>query len=141
VRDAVISVPKHFPHGAPLVGELRWSRRANPNQWALFRCSDKSITINCVINSPDVPRFVVEFLMFHELLHADMPSAGHNRDFRARERGFIPSAEAVDDAVRLGVIPGSKSPPDFWRVRADMFLDSFNRFYVHKRPGTTMTIG
>ena len=41
-----------------------------------LRYSDKSITINCVLDSPDIPYFVLEYLMFHEMLHAVMPGAG-----------------------------------------------------------------
>jgi len=138
LRDSVSSVAKHFPHGTPLIGDLHWSSRALSRTWGFCRHSDKSITLNCVLNSPDVPLFVVEFLMFHEMLHADMPSAGHNKDFRLRERGYSPSAEALEDAVSRGIRPGAKASPDFWRVRADMFFDTFTRYYAHKRPGTVM---
>lgn len=136
VRDAVLGVKRHFPNGAPLVADIQWSKQPLKRLWGWFRYSDKTLTVNCVLNSPDIPRFVVEFLMFHELLHADMPSAGHNRDFRARERGFQPSPEAIEEAAARGIKPAAV--PDFWRVRADMFLDTFQRYYSHKRPGTAM---
>jgi superfamily II DNA or RNA helicase len=138
LRDGVLSVKKHFPTGSPLLGDIRWSTRATSNLWGFCRYSDKSVTLNCVLNSPDVPLFVVEFLMFHEMLHADMPSAGHNRDFRARERSYAPSVEAREDATKRGIKPGPNAGPDFWRVRADMFLDTFERYYAHKKPGTRM---
>lgn len=140
LRDAVLETKRHFPAGAPLVGDLRWSKRPNPRLWGFFRYSDKSITLNCVLDSPDVPLFVVEFLMFHEMLHGDMPSAGHNADFRERERAFSPSAAAVEDAAKRGIKPGANASPDFWRVRADRFFDTFERYYAHKRPGTKMEI-
>ena len=73
----------------------------------------KSITIDCVLSSPDVPLYVLEFLMFHEMLHADMPSAGHNREFRLRERGYALSAEALDDAAKRGIRAAPNSSPDF----------------------------
>lgn len=138
IRDAVLAVKKHFPNGVPRVGDLKWSKRATRRLWGFFRCEDKTITINCVLSSPDVPLFVLEFLMFHEMLHADMPSAGHNRDFRLRERGYSPSPDALKDAAKRGVALGPNASPDFWRVRADMFLDTFDRYYAHKKPGTTM---
>lgn len=141
LRDSVLSVKKHFPNGAPLVGDLRWSTRPNPRLWGFCRYSDKSITINCVLDSPDIPYFALEYLMFHEMLHADMPTAGHNRDFRARERGYAPSAEALEDAARRGIKPGPKAGPQFWYVSAARFLDTFNRYYAHKMPGTTMEVG
>jgi ATP-dependent helicase IRC3 len=141
LRDSVLSVKKNFPNGAPLVGDLRWTDRPNPRLWGFCRYSDKSITVNCVLDSPDIPYFVLEYLMFHEMLHADMPSAGHNRDFRARERGYVPSPEAVDDAAARGIKPGPKAGPQYWYVSAARFLDTFDRYYMHKRPGTKMEIG
>ena len=141
LRDTVLSVKKHFPNGAPLLGDLRWSTRPNPALWGFCRYSDKSITVNCVLDSPDIPYVVLEYLMFHEMLHADMPSAGHNPDFRARERAYTPSAEAIDDAARRGIRPGPKAGPQFWYVCADRFLGTFDRYYLHKKPGTTMVLG
>jgi ATP-dependent helicase IRC3 len=140
LRDGVLSIKKHFPNGSPLVGDLRWSTRATSSLWGFCRYSDKSITLNCVLNSPDIPLFVVEFLMFHEMLHADMPSAGHNRDFRARERAYVPSVGALEDATKRGVKPGRNAGPDFWRVRADMFFDTFERYYAAKKPGRSMDL-
>jgi len=133
IRDAVQAGKRHFPQGAPQVQEIQWTRSPTPRWWGFFRYSDKNISINRVLNSPDIPRFVLEFLMFHELLHADMPSAGHNRDFRARERLFQPSSEAQRDAQERGIKVGSSI--DFWRVRADMFLDTFRKKWVVAEPG------
>lgn len=140
VRDGVLSVKRNFANGSPLLGDLRWSKRSSPNLWGFFRYSDKSVTINRVLNSPDVPLFVLEFLMFHEMLHADLPSAGHNRDFRQRERAYSPSLEALDDARKRGIKPGRNATPDFWRVRADMFFDTFQRYFTHDAPGIQMAL-
>lgn len=140
MRDAVLAVKKHFPNGPPVVGDLKWSKRPSRNLWGFFRYEDKSITLNCVLSSPDVPLFVLEFLMFHEMLHADMPSAGHNRDFRLRERGYSPSPAALEDAAARGITPHRNAAPDFWRVRAEMFFDSFEKHYVFKDPRVTMML-
>ena len=67
-----------------------------------------------------------------------MPSAGHNADFRARERNFVASPAAVDEARALGIEPAAGSAPDFWRVRAERFLDTSERSFEWKRPGSTM---
>ncbi len=141
LRDSVASVKRHFPNGVPALGELRWSERPNPRLWGFYRHSDKGITVNCVLDSPDIPYFVLEYLMFHEMLHADMPSAGHNRDYRARERGYLPSAKALHDAAGRGIVATAKAGPHFWYVCAARFLDTFDRYYLHKRPGTRMDIG
>jgi hypothetical protein len=134
LRDSVFSVKKHFPSGPPFVADLRWSGKPMW-YWGIWRYSDQSITISCVLDSPDIPYFVLEYLMFHELLHADMPSAGHNRDFRERERGYTPSIEAREDAERRGVRPGPKAGPNFWYVTADRFLATFDRHFLKRRPG------
>lgn len=134
---AVLEQKRHFPGGAPMLGSLRWMKRANQRLWGFFRYEDKCLALNPILNSPDVPRFVVELVMFHELLHADMPSAGHNAAFRARERGFVPSATAIDEARPLGLVPTSASAVDYWRVRAEMFLDTFERYFEWKRPTPT----
>jgi len=140
LRDGVLSVKKHFPNGSPLISDLRWSSRVSKRLWGFCRYSDKSITMNRVLNSPDVPLFVLEFLMFHEMLHADMPSAGHNPDFRARERGYFPSVEARKDAAGRGIKPGPSASPDFWRVRADMFFDTFQRSFAVDRPRASVDL-
>lgn len=138
--EAVVSVKRHFPGGAPTLGELRWMDRARTRLWGFFRSQDKHVALNPLLSSPDVPRFVTEFVLFHELLHGDMPSAGHNPDFRARERQFQASPAAVEEARALGIIQGAGSPPDFWRVRAEMFLDTFERYFQWKQPGTGMAM-
>lgn len=67
-------------------------------------------------------------------------TAGHNADFRARERNFVASPAAVEEARALGTEPGAGSAPDFWRVRSEMFLDTFERYFQWKRPGSTMAM-
>lgn len=136
IRDAVVESRKNFPAGAPPHGDLVWSTRPSKTRWGLFRFSDRRIIINCALDSPDVPLYVMEFLMFHELLHAEMPHAGHNADFRARERLFVPSERAVDEALALGVKPGKE--PGAWRALATMFLGAFDRKFVLARPGTKL---
>lgn len=138
LHDAVIAVKRHFPAGAPMLGELRWMDRHNKRLWGFFRYQDKCLALNPLLDSPDVPRFVVEFVLYHELLHGDMPSAGHNADFRARERNFAASPKAAEEAKVLGIAPATMSAVDFWRVRSEMFLDTFERYFQWKKPGTTM---
>jgi hypothetical protein len=85
-----------------------------------------------------MPRFVMEFLMYHELLHADMPYAGHNPDFKARERFFQPSPEALEQALSGGIKPAEKT--GIWRARADAFLSSFRKRWIFGHPGTRVLL-
>lgn len=134
LMSAVAAVKRHFPSGAPMVGELRWMDHAT-RLWGFFRYDDKCVSLNPLLDSPDVPRFVVEFVLFHELLHGDMPSAGHNADFRARERQFLASPRAIEEARALGIAPTAGSTVDYWRVRAEIFLDTFERRFEWRKPG------
>jgi superfamily II DNA or RNA helicase len=125
LRDAVAGIRRNFPGGPPDHGAIVWSRAPLAGRWAFFRRSDASITVSSALDSPDVPRFVLEFLMGHLLLHAEMPDRGHDVDFRARERLLTPSVEAVEEARARGIVAGSS--PGAWRAQAEMFLDAFGQ--------------
>lgn len=131
LKDTLLALPDHeFRGHAPDVNELEYSDKPMPGYWG-WCTPDGRIRMNCVLNSPDFPRYVVEFVLYHELLHAAMPHAGHNRDFRVRERKFVPSKEALQEAERQGHKPAAS--PDAWRVLAEQFLDTFER--RHSMPG------
>lgn len=51
-----------------------------------------------------------------------------------------PLQAAVEEARALGIEPGTGSSPDFWRVRSEMFLDTFERYFEWKRPGSMMAM-
>lgn len=132
ILDAVLSQKRHFPRDLPKIGDLAWSRRRLRTNWGFFRYSDQAMVLNRTLDSPDVPLFVVEFLVYHEALHADMPNAGHNKDFRERERRFVPSEAARVDALGRGLKPTTGEGA--WRVLADQFLDTFQeRFFVGRK--------
>jgi superfamily II DNA or RNA helicase len=112
----------HFPKGEPTISEIDFAKSVVRGWYGQYRGSDRRIIINPFLNSPDVPRFVMEFLVYHEGLHADMPSAHHDRNFRERERRFQPSPEAAREAAELGRAPFEGEGG--WRALADQFLDT-----------------
>ncbi|HEX3129171.1 MAG TPA: hypothetical protein VH394_17690, partial [Thermoanaerobaculia bacterium] len=64
-------------------------------QLGSYSYEDNLIRIHRVLDDPGVPRTVVEAVVHHELLHADMPPEVHNGrryfhtpEFRRRERLF-----------------------------------------------------
>ena len=81
----------------------------------------------------DLNALAAESTFVHELLHADMPSAGHNGDFRRREHRFVPSEAAATEARAKGFTPGDG--PEAWRVLADQFLDTITRYFDVPRMG------
>jgi superfamily II DNA or RNA helicase len=125
IWDAVTSQKAHFPRGVPKVSDRRYSKKPLKGYWGICRCCDGAIVINRILNSLDVPRFVLEFLMYHEVLHADMPYSGHNKEFKDREKRFVPSEIARREAEQKGFKPATV--PDAWRVLADQYLDTFHR--------------
>lgn len=70
-------------------------RRRKSIRLGVYDHKAKEIRIHPALDRPDVPRFFVEFIVFHEMLHQLFPSARdegrhvhHPRAFRDRERRF-----------------------------------------------------
>lgn len=79
---------------------LRWGAVASKTSYEITRKDDNGnpwhcITIAGTYNHPDVPRFAIEAIMFHEMLHIHIPprkvhgrNSIHGPDFREKERAF-----------------------------------------------------
>jgi len=117
-----------FPNGEPPKYSISYTDKEVKTYFGICRYSNKTIKMNKILNSPDIPRFVVEFVLYHEILHADMPNNGHDAAFRERERKFIPSEDAVKDAEKF-----SYSFEDtisyYWYTKANQFLYSLEKKY------------
>lgn len=68
-------------------------RKTSSLQLGSYSYEDRLIRIHRVLDDPGVPRYVVEAVVYHELLHADMPPEVrggkryfHTPEFRRRER-------------------------------------------------------
>jgi hypothetical protein len=81
--------------GKSAAGSARSCRRGGGSSLQLgsYSYEDWLIRIHRVLDSPEVPRYVVEAVVHHEMLHADMPpeiKGGrrlfHTPEFRRRER-------------------------------------------------------
>ena len=64
-------------------------------QLGSYSYEDRLVRIHRTLDSPQVPRYVVESVVYHELLHADLPPVVrngrryfHTPEFRRRERQF-----------------------------------------------------
>jgi hypothetical protein len=90
---------RHF--GGPTDVLITWGKRAQPRrrqrslQLGTYVSEERLIRIHPVLDQPWVPAFFVEAVVFHEMLHHDMPavvqngrSHYHTRAFRKRERSF-----------------------------------------------------
>ncbi len=90
---------------APPVHDCRRTRTTSL-QLGSYSYEDRLIRIHRVLDRPEVPRFVIESVVHHELLHADLPPVTrngrryfHTPEFRRRERQFR-HFEKADDWVR-----------------------------------------
>lgn len=96
---------EHF--GGEIVARIGWGRlpgkrRRKSIRLGVYDHKGKEIRIHPALDRPDVPRFFVEFIVFHEMLHQLFPSdrdtgrhVHHPRAFRDRERKFPRYAAAI----------------------------------------------
>ncbi len=75
--------------------QLGWSHRAWPRQLGVFDPALRQIVLNRRLDSPRVPRYAVEYVLFHEMLHVKYPArrsrcglSAHSAHFRREEKRF-----------------------------------------------------
>jgi hypothetical protein len=93
-------------------------RQTSSLQLGSYSYEDRLIRLHGVLDQPGIPRYVIEAVVFHELLHADMPPVVHNGrryfhtpEFRRREREY----RQLDKADRWI----QEHLPDLLRARAE----------------------
>jgi hypothetical protein len=92
---------RRFFHGLMGRPQLTWSRSHARNRLGHYDPAHNTIVISRVFDHPRVPRFVVEYIVFHEMLHLKHPvklrgsrRCVHSREFMAEERAFPELEEA-----------------------------------------------
>jgi predicted metal-dependent hydrolase len=104
LREVAADLNRRYFEGR-LSAEITWGRaaagsaghrcRSRSLQLGSYSYEDNLIRLHRVLDHPSVPRYVVEAVVYHELLHADMPPVVqggrrffHTPEFRRRERRF-----------------------------------------------------
>jgi hypothetical protein len=89
---------------------LRWSPVQSRSTFGTYQAARDQLMVSRCLDSHDVPEFVVDFIVYHELLHKKHGSvhAGgrrcvHTRAFRAEEETFEHFAAAEDALKKLAV--------------------------------------
>jgi hypothetical protein len=89
----------------PLLG---WSRGASRSMLGHFDPSHNAIILSRILDEPRIPRVLVEYVMFHEMLHLRHPVEHkgsrrrvHTREFREAETGFRKLKEAKECMKKL----------------------------------------
>ena len=88
---------------------LTWSARKTYRILGHHDATHDTIVVSKSLDSADVPRFVVEYIVFHEMLHIHHPTVHHNgrrynhtAAFRRDERRF-PYYQAAEDWIERSV--------------------------------------
>lgn len=87
---------------------LAWAAAAARRNLGHYDPAHNAILISRVFDSPRVPRFVLEYVLYHEMLHLRFPvkmrgsrRCVHSAEFRTEERRFPAWAEAEAALKRL----------------------------------------
>ena len=106
LEEVFESVNRRFFHG--LLGRplLTWSEHTAKRTLGHYDPAHNTIMVSKVFDRKTTPRYAVEYLMYHEMLHLKHPvrvKAGrrcvHSREFRAEERLF-PELEKAKEYLR-----------------------------------------
>ncbi|HNQ23068.1 MAG TPA: hypothetical protein PKK06_08240 [Phycisphaerae bacterium] len=95
--------------GALARPRLTWSRTFSGRKFGHYDTVRDSVMISCTLDRPDVPPGVLDFVVYHELLHKQLGvnwsatgrAAAHTPEFCAAERRFDRGAEAHAMLQRL----------------------------------------
>jgi len=89
---------------------LGWSTRGWRRQFGSYDPGPNQILLNKRMDRPEVPAYVVEYVLYHEMLHVKHPTRksgcsllSHSPEFRAEEKlfpGFARARKALDRLAR-----------------------------------------
>jgi len=92
---------RRFFHGLMGRPQLTWSREQARNRLGHYDPAHNAIVISRVFDHPQVPRYVVEYILYHEMLHLKHPvklrgsrRCVHSREFLEEEKLFPELAHA-----------------------------------------------
>jgi predicted metal-dependent hydrolase len=98
---------ERFFAGALEKPHLGWSMRGWRRQFGSFDPGPNQILLNRRMDRPEIPRYVVEYVLYHEMLHVKHPTRksgcsliSHSREFRAEEKLF-PEFERARKALDI----------------------------------------
>jgi hypothetical protein len=88
--------------------ELTWSEHHAKRSLGHYDAAHNTIVVSRVFDRPSSPRYAIEYLLYHEMLHLKHPvrmrgvrRCVHSREFKAEEARFPQLAEAMAFIKRL----------------------------------------
>lgn len=108
LEEVFEAVNRRFFHGLLGRPTLTWSAHAARRMLGHYDAAHNTIVVSRIFDRPSTPRYAIEYLLYHEMLHLKHPvkvRAGrrcvHSREFQAEERLFPELEEARDYLKRL----------------------------------------
>ena len=108
LREIFDDLNARFFEGRIEVARIGWSPNRSRRMLGHYDSSHRTITVTRWLDGPRVPRYVVEYLVYHEMLHAQFPverrnqrRVVHSDAFRKAERTF-PDYERADRWIKGG---------------------------------------
>lgn len=68
------------------ISSIYWTDKPESKYFGVFYFADNHIMINCILNSRDVPREAVKYVIYHEMLHLQYHN--HGKLFREQEHKY-----------------------------------------------------
>jgi hypothetical protein len=97
-----------FFHGLMSRPLLGWSKRESRTTLGHYDQSHNAIVLSRIMDRQDVPRLVVEYVLYHEMLHLRIPAdhSGtrrrvHTKEFKEAEKGFPDLKKALELLKKL----------------------------------------
>ena len=85
---------KYFHNHTPPV-TVKWGKRKTRYRLGYYHAGERAVCINPVLDHPEVPSFVIESILYHEILHHVIPPENHaerqvhhSRFFKRAEQSF-----------------------------------------------------
>ncbi len=85
---------------------LKWNKRLTYSKFGEFNPLKYQITLSAVLAHKDIPKFVVEYVMYHEMLHIKHPMKSsnkrlhiHHNEFKEMEKKF-PDYEKAESYLK-----------------------------------------
>lgn len=95
-----------FFHGLLARPRMTWSRDRARNMLGHYDPAHNAIVISRIFDHPNIPRFAVEYLVYHEMLHLKHPvkvrgsrRCVHGKEFQAEE-GLFPQVEKAKEFLK-----------------------------------------
>lgn len=88
--------------------KIGWSAKRWRSQLGTYDPALNQIAINCALDRPDVPQYVIGYVLYHEMLHQKHPMKlarcrleSHSRAFREEEKKFHDYGRAMKFLARF----------------------------------------